>query len=118
MSDVKQRTFKFSFNAKVTIKSQPRYEDGYNLSGYDVFVNGKKHFVNIKLIRERRYNIVPEREKAEEIAYARFVKSLPTNPMDNCITKHLLKGGENLEVKDNGVYSRNEKGLKYLKLIY
>ena len=100
MSDVKQRTFKFSFNAKVTIKSQPRYEDGYNLSGYDVFVNGKKHFVNIKLIRERRYNIVPEREKAEEIAYARFVKSLPTNPMDN------------------GVYSRNEKGLKYLKLIY
>ena len=99
MSDVKQRTFK-SYrvnNNKITIKSQPRYEDGYNLSGYDVFINGKKHFVNIKLIRERRYNIVPEREKAEEIAYARFVKSLPT---------------------DNGVYSRNEKGLKYLKLIY
>ena len=66
MSNVKQRTFKIN-NNKVTIKSRPQSYAG-NFSGWYVFVNGKKHFVNTLT-----------RESAEDEAYARFANALPTS---------------------------------------
>ena len=65
MSTTKQRTFKVN-NQRITIKSRPQTYCR-NLSGWYVFVNGKKHFVNTLT-----------RESAEDIAYIRFVNALPT----------------------------------------
>jgi len=75
MSNVKQRTFKVN-NQRITIKSRPQTYCR-NLSGWYVFINDSKYFVNTL-----------ERRVAEDIAYVRFVKSLPTTikrKYGNCI---------------------------------
>ena len=61
MSTTKQRTFKVN-NQRITIKSRPQTYCR-NLSGWYIFINGKKHFVNVL-----------ERLQAEDIAYSRWLK--------------------------------------------
>jgi len=63
MSTTKQRTFKIN-NNKVTIKSRPQTYCR-NLSGWYVFINDSKYFVNTL-----------ERKVAEDIAYGKWIKSL------------------------------------------
>jgi hypothetical protein len=65
MSTTKQRTFKVN-NQRITIKSRPQTYCR-NLSGWYVFINDSKYFVNTL-----------ERKVAEDIAYLRWVKSLTT----------------------------------------
>ena len=64
MSTIKQRTF-YVDDKKITIKSRPQSYVG-NFSGWYVFINNKKMFVNALT-----------RQLAEDIAYVRWVNSLP-----------------------------------------
>ena len=63
MNNVKQRTF-YVDGQKIQIKSRPQSYVG-NFSGWYVFINGKKHFVNTLT-----------RESAEDVAFAKWLKSL------------------------------------------
>tara|TARA_R100001530_G_scaffold119910_1_gene87150 strand:+ start:60 stop:362 length:303 start_codon:yes stop_codon:yes gene_type:complete len=82
MSNVNQRTF-YIDDKKIQIKSIPKTKLG-NLLGWVVFVNGKKMFVNKLVV----FPTSQERRVAEDIAYARFVDSLPTpEAIENCTCK-------------------------------
>jgi|TARA_Y100000034_G_C6811809_1_gene364862 hypothetical protein len=59
---IKQRTFTVN-DEKFVIKSKPQTYMR-NLSGWYVFINNKKHFVNTL-----------ERESAEDIAFKRYLES-------------------------------------------
>ena len=75
MNNVKQRTF-YVNEQKIQKRSKPQSYAG-NFSGWYVYINNKKHFVNVL-----------ERRVAEDIAYARFVDSLPTpGAIENCTCK-------------------------------
>lgn len=61
---IKQRTFLVKeTDEKFVIKSKPQTYMG-NLSGWYVFINDKKHFVNTL-----------ERDSAEDIAFKRYLES-------------------------------------------
>jgi len=64
MSTIKQRTF-YVDGQKIQIKSRPQSYAG-NFSGWYVFVNGKKHFVNVL-----------ERETAEDVAFIKWIDTEP-----------------------------------------
>jgi len=65
VNNVKQRTF-YVDGQKIQIRSKPQTSLG-NFSGWYVFINNKKMFVNALT-----------RQLAEDIAYVRWVNSLPT----------------------------------------
>ena len=65
MSTIKQRTF-YVGGQKIQIRSKPQTSLG-NFSGWYIFINNEKMFVNALT-----------RQLAEDIAYVRWVNSLPT----------------------------------------